>query len=58
MIVSLEQAVETRNYLAHHFLREYVVVAPSRTSQATGNGEIRSAGQARLPSAGRHRWPL
>ena len=29
MIKSLEQAVETRNYLAHHFLREYFVVAPS-----------------------------
>jgi len=29
MIESLEQAVETRNYLAHHFLREYFVVAPS-----------------------------
>ena len=29
MIESLEQAVETRNYLAHHFLREYFVVTPS-----------------------------
>lgn len=29
MIGSLEQAVETRNYLAHHFLREYFMVAPS-----------------------------
>jgi hypothetical protein len=30
MIESLEQAVETRNYLAHHFLREYFAVAPSK----------------------------
>jgi hypothetical protein len=29
VIESLEQAVETRNYLAHHFLREYFMVAPS-----------------------------
>lgn len=29
IIESLEQAVETRNYLAHHFLREYFVIAPS-----------------------------
>jgi len=29
MTESLEQAVETRNYLAHHFLREYFTVAPS-----------------------------
>jgi hypothetical protein len=30
MVESLEQAVEARNYLAHHFLREYFVVAPSK----------------------------
>jgi hypothetical protein len=29
MIDSLEQAVQTRNYLAHHFLREYFLVTPS-----------------------------
>jgi len=29
MIESLEQGVEARNYLAHHFLREYFVVTPS-----------------------------
>lgn len=29
MVESLEQAVEARNYLAHHFLREYFVVTPS-----------------------------
>jgi hypothetical protein len=37
MIESLEQAVQARNYLAHHFLREYFAVAPSETvkKQAT-----------------------
>ena len=29
MIDSLEGAVQTRNYIAHHFLREYFVVTPS-----------------------------
>jgi hypothetical protein len=29
MTESLEQAVEARNYLAHHFLREYFAVTPS-----------------------------
>jgi hypothetical protein len=29
MIDSLQEAVETRNYLAHHFLREYFMVTPS-----------------------------
>jgi hypothetical protein len=29
MIDSLEEAVQTRNYLAHHFLRNYFMVTPS-----------------------------
>ena len=29
----LEVAVEMRNYLAHHLLREYFVVAPSETNR-------------------------
>ena len=29
MMEFLEQAVDARNYLAHHFLREYFMVAPS-----------------------------
>lgn len=29
MMEFLEQAVDARNYLAHHFLREYFIVAPS-----------------------------
>lgn len=34
VIEELEQAVETRNYLAHHFLREYFMVAPSERTRA------------------------
>ena len=29
----LEAAVQARNYLAHHFLREYFIVVPSRETQ-------------------------
>jgi hypothetical protein len=29
MVDSLEEAVQTRNYLAHHFLRNYFMVTPS-----------------------------
>jgi hypothetical protein len=40
MIESLEQAVETRNYLAHHFLREYFVVAPSEKIKEQATAQL------------------
>lgn len=40
MIESLEQAVETRNYLAHHFLREYFVVAPSESAKEQATEQL------------------
>jgi hypothetical protein len=33
LVEQLEMAVEIRNYLAHHFLREYFAVAPSQTAR-------------------------
>ena len=40
MVESLEQAVETRNYLAHHFLREYFVVTPSEKVKKQATGQL------------------
>jgi hypothetical protein len=40
IIESLEQAVETRNYLAHHFLREYFVVAPSEQARKQATEQL------------------
>ena len=40
LIESLEQAVETRNYLAHHFLREYFVVAPSERAREQATDQL------------------
>ncbi|MEV6907226.1 hypothetical protein [Amycolatopsis sp. NPDC051071] len=33
VVAEVDQAVKARNYLAHHFLREYFLVAPSETHQ-------------------------
>jgi hypothetical protein len=33
MIDSLQEAVDTRNYLAHHFLREYFMVTPAEANR-------------------------
>jgi hypothetical protein len=62
MIESLEQAVEARNCLAHHFFREYFVVAPSERvrQQATEQlahvsarlEDLREALEAHLRSLG------
>ena len=45
-IESLEEAVDTRNYLAHHFLREYFMVTPSeevrsRAAEQLANVSVR-----------------
>jgi hypothetical protein len=40
MVDSLLQAVEIRNYLAHHFLREYFIVAPPEANRKRAAEEL------------------
>jgi hypothetical protein len=40
MIDSLEAAVQTRNYLAHHFLRNYFMVAPSEKIKEQATSQL------------------
>jgi hypothetical protein len=56
MVEPLEQAVETRNYLAHHFLREYFVVAPSEKVKKQATEQLANV-STRLEDLQR-RWRL
>jgi hypothetical protein len=47
MIDSLEEAVQTRNYLAHHFLRNYFMVTPSERIKEQATKQLASV-SARL----------
>lgn len=40
LVDSLEEAVQTRNYLAHHFLREYFLVTPSEKLKEQATREL------------------
>lgn len=40
MIESLEEAAQTRNYLAHHFLRNYFMVTPSEKIKALATSKL------------------
>jgi hypothetical protein len=40
LVGKLLKAVEIRNYLAHHYLREYFVVAPSKSSRERAAQEL------------------
>lgn len=40
LVDSLEAAVQTRNYLAHHFLREYFAVTPSEENKTRATKEL------------------
>jgi hypothetical protein len=40
IIDSLEEAVQTRNYLVHHFLRNYFMVTPSETTKEQATSQL------------------
>jgi hypothetical protein len=40
MIDSLEEAVQARNYLAHHFLRNYFMVTPSERNKEQATNQL------------------
>jgi hypothetical protein len=40
LIDSLEEAAQTRNYLAHHFLRNYFLVAPSEKNKEQATKQL------------------
>ena len=56
LIESLQEAVDTRNYLAHHFLREYFMVTPSkeirdRAAEQLANVSVRLKSLQEAPEA-------